>query len=132
MTGETVTVAGELSTFGAAPRAVDVLGAPLSLGRRLARAAAVTAICWAGACFAVFIPGVHFVAVPSLFVLGVILGARRLRDVMTVERVRGACPRCGAALDLPLSSRWIRRQLIDCPVCHANLTLTIPTALAER
>ena len=128
MIGETVTVAGELSAFGAAPRAVDVLGAPLSLGRRLARAAAVTAICWVGACFAVFFPGVHFVAVPSRFVLGVILGARRLRDVMAVERVRGACARCGAVLDLPLSSRWVGRQLIDCPACHANLTLTIPTA----
>ena len=128
MTGETVTVAGQLSAFGAEPSTVDALGVRLSLGRRLARAAGVTAIWWAGAGFGVFFPGVHFVLVPSLLVLGVVMGARRLRDVMSVERVRGACPRCGAALDLPLSSRWIRQHLVDCPACHANMTLTIPTA----
>jgi hypothetical protein len=125
-------VAGELSAFGAATRSVEVTGAPLSMGRRLGRAAGITAICWAAAGLAVFIPGVHFVAVPSLFVLGVILGARRLRDVMAVERVRGACPRCGATLDLPLSGRWLRQPRVDCPGCHGNLTLTIPTATAER
>ena len=120
-----VDLSASLTAFGAPPRRVTVSVAHLSAGRRVARALKAGGLFWAIAAGCVFIPGLHFVLVPSFLVIGVATGFRHLRDEQVVSSVRGACPRCGLEQAFAAGNRLTPRWSLDCPGCHTNLTLTL-------
>src|SRR5206468_12138991 len=79
-----------LSAFGAAPQPARVSVQTPTPGQRLTRAARALATFWAVAAGCVFLPVLHFVLVPTFAVIGLVMGAARLRDQQTVTpRPRG-------------------------------------------
>jgi hypothetical protein len=110
-----------LTIFGAPPTPVSVTLRELGLGQRIGRAVVALLTCWVLAAVSVFIVLAHFVLVPSFVVAGLVLAYFRLRTVRVVQRIHGACPRCGVEQDFAPPS-WGR--LIDCPLCKNQLTLT--------
>ena len=114
-----------LSAFGAPPRRVTVTVMRPSGGQRLARALKAGCIFWAVAAGCVFLPGLHFILVPSFFVIGVIAGFKHLQDEEIVSSVRGPCPRCGLEHTFAGGNRLTPSWSLDCPACHTNLTLTL-------
>lgn len=125
--GEWFDLFASLSVFGAAPRPVRVTVTRQSPGHRLGRAAKVAGVFWAVAAGCVFLPGLHFVLVPTFLVVGLAAGFRNLRDVEIVSRVHGACPRCGLEQDFAAGNRLTPTWTLDCPACHNNLTLALDT-----
>lgn len=121
----TYEVPASLSAFGAPPRRVAVTVRLPTPGQRLTRAAKALGMFWAVAAGCVFLPGLHFVLVPTFVVLGLAAGTARLRDRRTVTRVHGACPRCGADQDFASGNRLADTWALDCPTCHTNLQLTV-------
>ena len=83
-----------LTVFGAPPRPALVTVTRALPGQRFARAARAAGIFWAVAGGCVFLPGLHFVLVPTFLIVGVAAELRHLRDMEVVSRVHGACPRC--------------------------------------
>jgi len=124
-------LAASLTVFGAAPRRVDVTVTRQSPGHRLGRALKGGAVFWAVAAGCVFLPGLHFVLVPTFLVIGIAVSLRNLRDVEIVSRVRGACPRCGLEQDFAAGNRLTPTWALDCPACHNSLTLTLDSAGAR-
>jgi hypothetical protein len=116
-----------LRAFGAPPRRVTVTVVRPSTGQRLARAFKAGGIFWAVAAGCVFLPGLHFVLVPSFLLVGVIVGFRHLRDEEIVSGVRGPCPRCGLEQTFAAGNRLTPSWSLDCPACHTNLSLTLDT-----
>ena len=114
-----------LTIFGASlsPAVVDVTTA--SPGQRFARAARSAAVLWAFAVGFVFVPGLHFVLVPTFLILGLVAGLRQLRATEVVAGVHGTCPRCGREQDFTAGNRLTPIWTLDCPVCHNTLTLTL-------
>jgi len=86
---------------------------------------------WAVAGGCVFLPGLHFVLVPTFFIVGVAAGFRHLRDVEVVSRLRGACPRCGREQDFAAGNRLTSTWTVDCPACHNSLTLTLDSGATQ-
>jgi hypothetical protein len=125
-----VDLSASLTAFGAPPRRVTVSVAHPSPGRRVARALKAGGLFWAIAAGCVFIPGLHFVLVPSFLVIGVATGFRHLRDEQVVSSVRGACPRCGLEQAFAAGNRLTPGWSLDCPACHTNLTLTLDAGAA--
>ena len=123
----TYEVPASLSAFGAPPQQVRVTVRLPTPGQRLARAAKGVGIFWAVAAGCVFLPGLHFVLVPTFVVLGLAAGAARLRDRRTVTRVHGPCPRCGCEQEFAFGNRLAATWALDCPACHTNLQLTVDT-----
>lgn len=114
-----------LTVFGAPPRQATVTVVHPSPGRRLARALKAGGVFWAVAAGCVFLPGLHFVLVPSFLVIGIAVGFRNLRDQEIVSRVRGACPRCGLEQEFAAGNRLTSAWSLDCPACHNTLTLAL-------
>ena len=124
-TAGSIDVPASLTVFGAPPRPAFVTVVHPSPGGRFKRAAKAAAVFWAFAFGCVFIPGLHFVLVPSFLVIGVAAGLRHVRDAEVVSRVRGACPRCGREQDFTAGNRLSVSWTLDCPACHNTLTLTL-------
>ena len=122
-------VAASLTAFGASPTVAMVTIAVQTVGRRVSRALRVLGGLWGAALLAVFIPIAHFVLVPTLVVLGAVLGALRLRQDRVIVRVVGPCPRCGRADEFPLDTRRVTSQRLTCPGCHSNVDLTLDAAV---
>lgn len=76
-----------LTVFGAPPRPVIVTVTHPSPGGRLARAARAAGMFWAFAAGCVFLPGLHFVLVPTFLVAGIVAGARHGRDTEIVNHL---------------------------------------------
>jgi hypothetical protein len=123
-------MAASLTAFGAAPTGARVTIAAQTVGRRVARALRVLGGLWGAAVLAVFIPIAHFVLVPTLLVLGAVLGALRMRQDRVIVSVVGPCPRCGRAGEFPLDTRRVTSQKLTCPGCHTNVDLTLDAAAA--
>jgi hypothetical protein len=123
--GGSIDLPASLSVFGALPRPVLVTVTRPSPGQRLARAVKGAGVFWAVAAGCVFLPGLHFVLVPTFLVVGIAAGLRQLRNAEVVWRVRGACPRCGREQDFAAGNRLTSTWTLDCPACHNNLTLTL-------
>jgi hypothetical protein len=118
-------LAAALTIFGApAGRAVVTVMRP-SPGQRLARGFRAAGLFWAVAAGCVFLPGLHFVLVPTFLVVGAAAGIRHVRDQEIVSRVHGACPRCGVEQDFTAGNRLTPTWSLDCPACHNTLTLTV-------
>ena len=50
------------------------------------------------------------------------------QEARTLARLRGICPRCGAALDLTPGGRFRLPRSVQCVHCRNELTLAIPAA----
>jgi hypothetical protein len=118
-------IPASLTIFGASPRPALVTVTRPSPGRRLVRAARAAAGFWAVAVGCVFLPGLHFVLVPTFLVVGIVAGLRRLRDVEIVARVQGVCPRCEQEEEFAAGNRLASSWPLDCPACHNRLTLVL-------
>jgi len=120
-----------LTAFGASPRRVSVTVVRPSPGRRAGRALKAGGVFWAVAAGCVFLPGLHFVLVPSFLLVGVVVGFRHLRDQKIVSRVHGPCPRCGLEQDFAAGNGLTPSWELDCPACHNRLTLTLDARDAQ-
>jgi hypothetical protein len=125
MAGTNVDLSASLTVFGAPPRRVSVTVVRPSPGQRAVRALKGGGVFWAVAAGCVFLPGLHFVLVPSFLVIGVAVGIKHLRDEEIVSRVHGPCPRCGLEQDFAVGNRLTASWTLDCPACHNNLTLSL-------
>jgi len=114
-----------LTIFGASPSPAVVTATTTSPGQRFVRAARSAAVLWAFAVGFVFVPGLHFVLVPTFLILGLVAGLRQLRATEVVAGVHGTCPRCGREQDFTAGNRLAPTWRLDCPACHNTLTLTL-------
>lgn len=120
-----------LSAFGAPPRRVTVTVVHPTPGQRFARALKAGALFWAIAAGCVFLPGLHFILVPTFLVVGIVAGFRHLQDQEVVSGVRGPCPRCGTEQTFPGGNRLTPSWSLDCPACHTTLSLTLDAGAAS-
>jgi hypothetical protein len=118
-------IPASLTAFGAPSQRVSITVVRPSPGQRALRALKAGGLFWVVAAGCVFLPGLHFVLVPSFLVIGVVAGIKHLRDEEIVSRVRGACPRCGLEQDFAAGNRLTPSWTLECPVCHNNLTLSL-------
>jgi len=114
-----------LAAFGSMPSRAAVTVARLTPGRRLVRAFRAAGIFWAVAGVCIFIPGLHFVLVPSFLLIGIVTLLIRLRDAETVVRVHGVCPRCKFEQDFAAGNRFAPTWRLDCRACHNHLDLAL-------
>ncbi|SRR6266496_851355 len=131
MTATSVDMPASLAAFGAEPRRVSVSVVRQSPGEHALRAFKRGGLFWAVAAGCVFLPVLHFVLVPSFFVIGLAVGIKHLSDREIVSRVRGTCPRCGLEQDFAAGNRLTPSWELDCPACHNHLTLTLDSAGAQ-
>ena len=61
---------------------------------------------------------------------GAILARRRWRERFTLERVEGACPKCGESLAVK-SGRLRVPHPVSCEACHHQTSLTFPEDVLE-
>ncbi len=61
---------------------------------------------------------------------GAFLAGRRWTERFTLVAVRGACPKCGAALQVK-AARLRRPHAIACESCHHSSTLQLPGGALE-
>lgn len=98
--------------------------------QRLMRAIKGLGICWGAALFAVLLPVLHWVLVPSLLIGGPLFAFLRYHERMTVLAARGSCPACGVELSFALGQASRRRMLLRCDHCGRGITLEV-TLLGE-
>ncbi len=114
-----------LTAFGSMPSHAEVSVARLTPGQRLARGFRGAGTFWAIAGACIFIPGLHFVLVPSFLLIGIVTGVMRVRDAETVVRVHGVCPRCKFEQDFTAGNRFAPTWRLDCRACHNHLELAL-------
>jgi hypothetical protein len=84
---------------------------------RLNRALKTLGIFWGLTFVAIFIPGLHFILVPSLFVLGPFLALRAYQIESAIAGGGGPCPHCGK--DFALVKAPVKWPLNDlCSNCR--------------
>lgn len=85
--------------------------------QRLKRALKLGAMCWGGAIVAIFIPIIHFVLVPVLFLTGIISPLFIYSQESRVLGGEGVCPECQKQLPLEAgSNQWPLTDL--CTQCR--------------
>ncbi|MBI1947315.1 MAG: hypothetical protein HYS27_16595 [Deltaproteobacteria bacterium] len=94
-----------------------------SLAARLVRAGVALVSLWGAAAVCVFVPLLHFVLVPALFVLGPVVAALRLFERVSLVAVRGACPRCAVERVFHASGRFRDGRTLHCDGCGNDLAL---------
>ena len=114
-----------LTAFGSRPSRAAVTVARLTPGQRLARGFRGAGTFWAIAGACIFVPGLHFILVPSFLLIGIVTGLIRLRDAETVVRVHGVCPRCRFEQDFAAGNRYAPTWRLDCGACHNHLELAL-------
>lgn len=112
-----------ITGYHGAPTAAALSVVTFDAGRRLRRAVQGWLAAWGAMVVSVFIPIAHFVLVPSLFVAGIWLFVRRLRQVEQVRGVHGVCPDCGTEQDFELGARLVLPSAVQCRQCGRGLTL---------
>jgi len=89
---------------------------------RLKRALKMLGLCWAGALAAVFLPIVHFVLVPGLFLGGVFLAVYMHGIHSLVLGGEGVCPNCEKIL--PIAKGLDQWPLEDvCTACRSGVKI---------
>lgn len=120
---ETLSLELPLRGPGAEPRTARVEISVLEPLDRLKRAASAFGVGLAAAAFAVLIPIVHFVLVPSALLLGIGIGIRRLGQGKTFRGGAGTCPYCGAQQQFTLLGRFHLPKTLYCSSCQRELYL---------
>jgi hypothetical protein len=101
-------------------------------GQRMRRALLTWLAGWGLAIVAVFLPVLHFVLVPLLFLGGPLLALSRLRERVSVLAVSGTCPGCGAAQRQPLNTGAQPRLTFRCDACRREIAVELPAELLGR
>lgn len=91
---------------------------------RLKRAAITWIGCWVGAFIAIFLPGLHFVLVPTLLLAGPIGSSLVFSQTEWVNGGVGACPLCKAAFTVARGRvKWPLKDL--CSKCGEEIEIGI-------
>jgi hypothetical protein len=116
-----------LTGFGSQPTEAQVVVEHLTLKARLTRAGAVAGAGLVAALIAVPIPLVHFILVPAALLIGLSIGAMRLRHKEIFSSAEGACPFCGTRQRLGLAGKAFRLpRRVFCSNCRRELDLREP------
>ena len=80
---------------------------------------------WFAAAFAcIFVPIVHFFAVPILFISSFVLALTKLNETVRNEGGTGVCPKCHQ--EFPISGCKFEPKFTDtCKQCHEDVELQI-------
>jgi hypothetical protein len=113
-----------LTGFGAPATDASVELAILDPGDRVKRAALVFGVFLLVALGAIPIPLVHFVLVPTALLLGIGLGANRLRQREIFQGVEGRCPFCGTEQTFTVMGPFRLPKRLHCGTCQRELELT--------
>jgi hypothetical protein len=73
----------------------------------------------------IFIPILHFVLVPSLFIGSFVFAMDKYQEKMRSEGGSGECPKCHQEFKVQPSS-WVNRVTNNCDHCHEDLEMKIP------
>lgn len=92
---------------------------------RLAAVVKTWAICWLAAVAAVFLPLLHFILVPALFLGGPVYALAQYQEHTTLLGGTGPCPACGAAIKLTQKRRAVATVALRCDACGRPLQLVI-------
>jgi hypothetical protein len=118
-----------LSGFGSQATEAQVVVEHLTLKARLTRAGAVAGAGLVAALIALPIPLVHFVLVPGALLVGLTIGALRLRHREIFSSAEGACPFCGTRQKLGLAGKVFRLpRRVFCSNCRRQLDLREPAS----
>lgn len=107
---------------GTGPAQVEMIYQPRAT--RMTRAILTLVVSWLIIPVVFFIPP-HFPWVLAAFFGGLWLAWRFWNGEFYVSRFEGACPRCGAALELKPGTRIRRRQMLECYSCHRSPELIV-------
>jgi hypothetical protein len=126
-----VTVPGTLVYPGKpdGPAEVDLIPRPRA--QRMTRTLIALGQCWGLAVVAVFLPVLHFILVPALLLAGPFVARSRWLEHASARRMRGTCPGCGHAVQVPLRQSARPEVAFRCPDCGRPLTLRIDPRLIE-
>jgi hypothetical protein len=113
-----------LKGFGAPATDAQVELAVLDPTDRIKRSAVVFLAFLLVAVGAIPIPLVHFVLVPTALLLGVGLGANRLRQREIFQGVQGRCPFCGTEQTFAVMGQFRLPKRLHCGNCQRELELT--------
>jgi hypothetical protein len=113
-----------LKGFGAPATDAAVELAVLDPTDRLKRSAMVFGAFFIVAVGAIAIPLVHFVLVPAALLLGIGLGANRLRQREIFRGVEGRCPFCGTQQTFTVMGPFRLPKRLHCGSCQRELELT--------
>jgi hypothetical protein len=117
-----------LAGFGSEATEAQVVVEHLTLKARLTRAGAVAGAGLVAALIAVPIPLVHFILVPAALLIGLSIGAMRLRHKEIFSSAEGACPFCGTRQRLGLAGKVFRLpRRVFCRNCRRELDLREPS-----
>ncbi len=90
---------------------------------RIVRGLKFLGIFWGSAIFAVFIPMLHFILVPLLFLVGIIVAVFVSQTKSVVLGGESACPKCESFLPIVRSSdQWPLSDL--CSHCRTTVTIS--------
>jgi hypothetical protein len=89
------------------------------------------AICWLAAVAAVFLPLLHFILVPALFLGGPLYALAQFKEHTTLMGATGPCPACGAAIKLTQKRRAVAIVALRCDGCGRPLELAIDPSNLE-
>ena len=92
--------------------------------QRIRRALKGLGMWWGVALLSVLIPVAHFVLVPSFFLYGLYIFARRLTADEVAVAGRGTCPDCRQEQALDVLGRWSLPRTTSCRYCQRRLWLT--------
>jgi hypothetical protein len=115
----------QLTAFGHEPRPATATVIEQPPGARFGRVLGGLGMFWGLAAVSVFIPVAHFLLVPTFAVA--VMAVKRAREDRRLVVLRGTCPRCGAVHELRPGGRFVAGRRVDCPSCHGDLTLAIPS-----
>ncbi len=90
---------------------------------RISRAIAVLLMIWGGMIVSVFIPGLHLILVPLLFVAGLVGAVLIYRQKQMLLKGEAPCPACGGENSLAKQAIRFPKQ-IQCVKCGVNLSIT--------
>ena len=109
--------------YGSEPTQIQARVIRLERAQRWKRAARIFVLLLAAAVATALIPGLHLIAPPSLLIMAVVLGLRRLRQTQCVEALVGTCPACREDQSLPAPSQFQLPLTLRCPGCGEFLKL---------
>jgi hypothetical protein len=112
-----------LKGFGSSATEATVQTAVLSPADRLKRAGTILLIGIAVAAGALPIPIIHLFLPPIALLLGLVLGANRLRHSEVFRSARGRCPFCGTQQSFSVMGRFELPKSVNCSNCHRRLEL---------
>jgi hypothetical protein len=94
---------------------------------RLRRALKALGISWLLALISVFLPGAHFILVPSFFIGGPFVAYYYYKQESMVLGGKGICPNCSKPLEIVrMPAKWPQEDL--CSACQTHVIIE-PTSL---